>query len=266
MTSSPRISILIPSYNARTWIEETIESALRQSVSPHEIFVQDGGSTDGTVELLRGYPELRYASEPDRGQSDALNRALSRTTGDIIGWLNADDVYAPGALMRVEEAFRTQTSVDVVYGDFALIDQRGQRIRWYYVSEWDWRRFISHGCYIFSGATFFRRSVFDRFGMFDESLHYCMDLEFLLRLGSDVETFHIPEVLGSLRIHDLSKSGSVAYRFVSEAHRVRWRYSAASPALRGAAVISDVRQLAYLASRRFWLSRIWRSARSEKRL
>src|SRR5713101_2181320 len=119
MAPYPKISVVIPCFNARSTVEETLRSVLSQDAKAYEVIVQDGGSNDGTLEILHRYGgDISYVSEPDAGQSDALNRAIQRANGDIIGWLNADDIYTPGAFRLVADAFIQYPSADLVYGDF----------------------------------------------------------------------------------------------------------------------------------------------------
>ncbi len=265
--TDPKISVVMPCFNACATIAESLRSISSQEPKAYEVLAQDGQSNDGTLDILRYHDaEIDVVSEPDAGQTDALNRALRRATGDVIGWLNADDVYLPGAFRRVSDAFKQHPSADLVYGDFALIDGEGHRLRRYHVSAWDWERFLRRGYSVWSGATFFHRRVFERFGEFDPTLHYCMDLEYMLRIGRSIEAIPIPEVLGAFRIHNASKSGGIPFRFLREAHTVRRKYSRGSARLRVAALIADGSQLTYLCTRRIWLSRAWSTMRSEKRL
>jgi glycosyltransferase involved in cell wall biosynthesis len=262
----PRISIIMPCFNAAATVAETMTSVASQNV-PAEIVVQDGGSTDGTLEILRQFgSRISVESEKDSGQSNALNKALARATGDVVGWLNADDLYMPGALEHVLTFARKHPEVDVIYGDFVLIRSDGKQLRRYYVQDWNWDRFISHGCYVWSGATFYRRRVFEQYGGFNEQLQYCMDGDFIFRIAQSVNAAHIPYVLGAFRIHNNSKSGGTPFRFVREGFSVRWMHSGGSFRLRGYAVWAAFRSSLYLLTRRIWLSDTWSSIRSEKKL
>lgn len=262
----PLISVVIPCYNPGPFLQDALDSVLDQD-DEIEIVVQDGGSTDGTVELLQSYGEkIRFESEPDSGQSQALNRALSRASGEFIGWLNADDYYASGTFGVIRSAIDENPKAKLFFGDFAMVQEDGQQLRRYYVPALRWERLFSHGLYIWSGASFFHKELFQEYGGFDESLHYCMDLEFLLRVGKAVESVHIPQTLGCFRLHDASKSGGVPLKFVRESHRVYWRYGRNAPHLRLTASVAGFRRLLYLSTRSLWLSQRWSSMRSSKKL
>ena len=260
------ISVVMPSFNSGKYVRESIQSVLAQEQLALELIIQDGGSQDQTQAVVESFGDDRilFSSEPDAGQSDALNKALGRARGEWILWLNADDVLESDAFQRVSQALTGDA--DVVYGDFALIDGDGRRLRRYHVRDWEWRRIFSRGCYIFSGATFFRRSVFERFGRFDQTLRYCMDMEFLLRIGRSVEARHVPALIGSLRMHSDSKGGTSTRGFVQEAFQLRRQYARKSPALWPLATLATTRDVAYLLTRRLWLSRAWSAVRPEKEL
>lgn len=261
-----KISVVIPSFNAAKTIGEAIDSALSARYLV-EVIVQDGGSTDGTVEILQSYGDrIRYYSEPDSGQADALNRALRRSTGDIIGWLNADDYYASDTIDLVVKAAAEHPEADAYYGDFSLVDAGGKTIRDYRVSKWDGERFFLKGCYVWSGALFLRRRVFEEHGMYDEALHYCMDLDLLLRIGRHVRPFYIPSTLGYFRRHDASKSIGTPMNFVREGHAVQKRYTGGSPKLTLFTAVHDVQKFVYIALRGLRFSPLWSRVRQSKRL
>jgi glycosyltransferase involved in cell wall biosynthesis len=225
--SSPILSILIPSYNAGPFLREAIESALADSRV--ELIIQDALSDDETPQVLRQYENdtrVLMIREHDFGQSDALNRALSRATGNWIGWLNADDVYTKDSLQFVLEAIEAGAAdgFSVLYGDFQLIDHAGITLRKYRVSPWSWNRIFHRGCYVFSGATFIKREELERVGGLDTTLHYCMDLDLFLKLGPEVRSRKLQKTLGALRIHRGSKTYSRGRQFAREALRVRRRY------------------------------------------
>ncbi|HTS17797.1 MAG TPA: glycosyltransferase family 2 protein [Verrucomicrobiae bacterium] len=199
------ISIITPSYNQGRYIERTIRSVLDQGIAGMEYLVIDGGSNDETVPILRDFGDrVSWVSESDAGHSDAINKGIRRSTGAIIGWLNSDDVYYPGALQNVLEYFEEHPDVEVVYGDANHIDEHDQFIEKYPTETWDWNRLIET-CFISQPATFLRRSVVDRCGLLDVTLRQSMDYEYWIRLGkAGVRFAYLPRLLAATRLHDES--------------------------------------------------------------
>jgi len=227
--ASPRISVIIPSYNSGAFLREALTSALDQDPPPYEILVQDGGSTDDTLGILRAFGErVAWASAPDRGQSDALNKGLARATGDVVLWLNADDLLLPGAMAAASAAFASDTGLAFAYGDFDIIDGAGSLIRSYKSSPYSWDKVFAGGCYIFSGSIFVRRQTLVAIGGYDPSLHACMDFDLLLRLGSAGPSCHLGRTIAQLRRHGAAKSSTIGTVFLREGFRVRHRYAGRS--------------------------------------
>jgi glycosyltransferase involved in cell wall biosynthesis len=265
MSSTSTLSVLIPCYNAGDLLAAALDSVFNQDVSC-EILVQDGNSGEATQRVLQEYRQrIRAYSEPDEGQADALNKALRKCSGDVVGWLNADDLYSPQVFSKAINLFKIDPTLDVVYGDFSIIDAEGRQLRRYEVSTWDWHHFYTRGCTVFSGATFFRRSIFERFGVFRTDLHYCMDFEFLLRIARSVNVTHVPDVLGSLRVHGNSKSVSHPSRFLREAYAVRLEYGQHRFA-RPEAVYAGVRDFGVMLAQPLRFSRWWSVLRPRRGL
>lgn len=209
-----KISIVTPSFNQVDYLEEALWSVKNQEYPDVEHVVIDGGSSDGSKEMLLAYSarpgwnHLLWRSERDRGQSNALNKGFRWATGDVIGWLNSDDRYLPGCFVKLAKEFAANPRIDVLYGDYNWIDINGRIIQ--RRREIEFSPFILHFhrvLYIPTTATFFQRRVFDDGNYLDESLHYAMDYEFFLRLEQRGYRFaHIPQMLADFRCHQRSKS------------------------------------------------------------
>jgi glycosyltransferase involved in cell wall biosynthesis len=201
------VSVVTPSFRQGRFIERTIESVLSQEFPGSlEYFVMDGGSTDETVGILKRYGDrLQWVSEKDRGQAHAVNKGLARAQGDIIGWLNSDDVYYPNAVAAACLAFDRNPDVDVIYGRANHIAGDDSIIEPYPIEDWNFERLLST-CFICQPAVFIRRNVFTRFGGLNEKLHFCLDYEYWIRLGRQVKFLPIPEVLAGSRLHAETKT------------------------------------------------------------
>jgi len=185
----PLVSVLTPSYDQAPWLADNLESVRRQSYPEIEHVVMDGGSTDGTVELLEATQgRVRWTSEPDSGQSDAINKAFRESTGEIIGWLNSDDAYFDRHVVEnVVEYFRAHPEVDVLYGHAAQTTADGRLIQILWAPEFD-RDLLGAVDFIVQPATFVRRAVLSD-PMLDEEFHFAMDYELWIRLAENGARF-----------------------------------------------------------------------------
>jgi glycosyltransferase involved in cell wall biosynthesis len=203
---SALVSIVTPSLNQARYLREAIESVRAQTYEPIEHIVVDGGSTDGTLEILREYDGVRWTSEPDRGQSHALNKGFALATGEVLGWLNADDAYEPHAVEQGVAALQ-ESGAGLVYADVVRVNDGGvnpRRIRSRPV--WDFWTEVNAGCGIYSPSVFFTREALDAVGPLDESLHLTMDYDLWLRIGSRFGAQHVDAIWAVQRIHDGAKT------------------------------------------------------------
>ncbi len=213
-----RITVVTPSYNQAEYVGQTMRSVREQDHEDVEHIVVDGASTDGSLDIIRRHGDhATIISEPDRGQTDAINKGLRRATGEVVCWLNSDDYFLPGALSTVARYFADHPECLWLTGDCVIVDRDGrpiqQAIRWYKRAL----RMLPSPFYlgltnaITQPATFWRRSVHDRLGYLDESLHYTMDYDWWLRLNTLARPARLQRTLTAFRIHEESKGGS-AYR------------------------------------------------------
>jgi glycosyltransferase involved in cell wall biosynthesis len=201
----PLVSIVTPSLNMAPYIGEAIESVLAQDYPRIEYIVVDGGSSDGTADVLRRFQtRVRVISGPDRGAADAVNRGFAASSGSIFAFLSADDVYTPGAVSRAVEAF-SECDCAVVYGDGVWIDARGAEIGAYPTRDFD-RNSLEFECYICQPASFIRREAFESVGGLDPELHFTYDYDLWLRIARTWDLRRIPGVLAKSRMHPVNKT------------------------------------------------------------
>jgi glycosyltransferase involved in cell wall biosynthesis len=225
MTRDVTVSVVTPSYNQSQFIAETLSSVRRQSHDSVEHVVVDGGSTDGTVELLEARDEtIRWVSEDDDGQSDAINKGFDMSTGEIVGWLNSDDVYFDTTVLeRVVEYFE-QTDADVLYGDMALISAASEVLKLQLVPDFDYEKLLRY-CFIEQPSLFFRREVLEDERLNTE-LDYVMDYEFWLRLAQDYTFLHVSDVFSGDRNHANRKILNDRDRMQAEGREMTRRFGA----------------------------------------
>jgi glycosyltransferase involved in cell wall biosynthesis len=211
LSIAPKISIVTPSFNQSEFIERTLKSVLDQSYPNLEFYVQDGGSEDGTAEVLRRYADRLsgWVSCSDTGQSQAINFGFAKTSGEIMAWLNSDDILLPGALAYVAEYFVRHPEVDVVYGHRFLIDENDQDIgRWMMPPHDD--QILSWADFIPQETMFWRRRIWEKAGgKIDETLHFAIDWDLLLRFREAGARFaRVGRFLGGFRIHSQQKTSA----------------------------------------------------------
>ncbi len=207
----PRISIVVPSYNQGNFIDRTLRSIVSQNYPNLDLIVVDGGSSDGTVGVIRKYANhiQWWVSEADDGQANAINKGLSNATGDIFSWLNSDDCLMPGALFRVAEQFMASDETEVVYGHRVLINEAGQDVgKWIMPGH---RKFIlTYADFIPQETMFWRTALWQKVGGgLDESFHFAMDWELIRRfIDANAKFKLIPAFLGQFRMHESQKTNA----------------------------------------------------------
>jgi glycosyltransferase involved in cell wall biosynthesis len=212
--NQPLVSIITPSYNQGRFIEATIQSVLNQDYGNIEYIIIDGGSTDNTLEILRKYEDrLTWISEPDHGQSDAINKGFKRARGTILAWLNSDDVYEPGAIRAAVEYFKKHDDVALLYGEGDIIDEHGKKLRrfgatqpfdlWTLIYIWD---------YIMQPTTFFKREALQEVGYLDENLNWCMDWDLWIKIAKRFKVGYMDRVLASSREYADTKTSTGGWK------------------------------------------------------
>jgi glycosyltransferase involved in cell wall biosynthesis len=204
LAANPLVTIVTPCLNAERFLDETIRSVLEQDYPNIEYIVVDGGSVDGTLDILRKYG-LRWESAPDRGTADAVNRGFALGKGEILAFLNADDRYHPGAVSAAVRHLLENPDAAGVYGGAWWIDQNGARIAPYPVSDFD-RDLLERECFICQPSSFFRRQPFENIGGLDPDLHLTFDYEFWLRLTRTYPLRRIDAILADSRMHQTNKT------------------------------------------------------------
>jgi glycosyltransferase involved in cell wall biosynthesis len=234
--SWPKISIVTPSFNQGNYLEKTIRSVLLQGYPNLEYLIIDGGSTDQSVEVIKKYePWIDFwVSEKDRGQSHAINKGLAKTSGELLGWLNSDDYYLPGALFKVARAYLEDTSVGAIYGQGHVVDEKGAIVHipklvpvtkeslfgWCFGND-----FMQPSC-------LFTRKAWQESGSIDETLNFALDVEFWIRIADRFTFKRIPDVLSIALSHPLAKTTSMINRGYAEFAIVLMRHGAETYARR----------------------------------
>jgi glycosyltransferase involved in cell wall biosynthesis len=208
----PSLSIITPSYNQAEFIESTIRSVLDQGYDPLEYWILDGGSTDGTVAILERYKDrLRYVSQKDGGQAAAINDGFSRTSGEIVAWINSDDVYAPETFAAVADYFTSHPDIDWLYGRCPIIDRQGKLHRgWitqykeFWMRRYSYKRMLIEN-FLSQPAIFFRRRLLERVGSLDPGYHCAMDYDLWVRMGAVATPAFLDRELAYFRSYGINK-------------------------------------------------------------
>jgi len=211
----PKISVVTPNYNKGQFLEETIRSVLLQGYHNLEYFIIDGGSTDDSIEIIRKYEKwLTYwISEPDRGQSEAINKGWEMAKGEILAYLNSDDTYTPFAVQTAVDYLAQNPDISMVYGDCNIIDEHSQVTGRYGAQEFDLRKMVCGHYMIPQQAVFFRRQILDSVGYLDVNLYMAMDLDLWLRIGLEFRIKYISKLIANFRVCPGTKCVEEGYKF-----------------------------------------------------
>ena len=221
----PLVSIVTPSYNQVRYLESTICSVLEQGYPNIEYLIVDGGSTDGSVDIIRRYSDQLawWASEKDRGQTDAINKGFARAKGDFLAWLNSDDTYQPHAVAEAVEFLSGRPEVGLVYGDTNFIDENGRVIGRFPAAQTDYKR-LRHGyVHIPQQASFWRANLWHKVGPLDPSFFFAMDYDLWVRLAAQAPVQYTPRLWANFRLHTQGKTVAADDRCWPEMLKVHYR-------------------------------------------
>lgn len=227
-SGKPSVSIITPSLNQGKFIEKTILSVLSQDYPDIEYIIVDGGSTDNTLNILSKYNDrIKWISESDRGQADAVNKGISMARGEILGWLNSDDTYNPGAVRKAVDKFMSDQHLIMVYGDAFLIDKDDRIDGDYPTEEFSLRRLLD-SCFICQPAVFLKKEVTKTVGILDASLQTCMDYEYWIRVGNAFSADRIAyiggEYLANSRRYMENKTFTMRATVYEEGMKIQKKY------------------------------------------
>jgi glycosyltransferase involved in cell wall biosynthesis len=220
------VSIVTPSYNQAQYLEFTIRSVLAQRQADQDDFeieylVVDGGSQDGSLEIIHKHESelVWWVSEPDAGQAEAINKGLRRARGEVVAWLNSDDLYLPGAVAEAAQAMQKRPHLGMVYGDALAIDQNGQVLNRWSFPNWGLEDFMRFRI-ICQPAVFMRRSILEDSGYLDPSYHYMLDHKLWLEMGRRAPIQHVGSLWAAARSHPGAKNVAHAHEFSQETLRL----------------------------------------------
>lgn len=214
----PVVSIVTPSFNQAQYIEHAIQSVLAQDYPHIEYTIIDGGSTDNTLEIIKKYKDrVQWISELDNGQADAINKGFKMSHGEIVAWLNSDDMYCPGAIKTAVDYFLRHPGICMIYGDGYEIDERDMIIRKFpFTQNFDLRKLIYVSDYILQPTVFMRKDALWRLGLLDTSLNWCMDWDLWIKIGKKYKVAYIPFFFARSRLHSATKTASGGFKRLRE--------------------------------------------------
>ena len=225
MTEQPKVTIVTPSYNQAHFLEETMRSVLEQDYPNIEYIVIDGGSSDGSAEIIQKQEsQLAYwQSQKDKGQTDAINQGFARASGDILAWLNSDDILLPGAVTAAVKQLQAHPEVGMVYGDCLWINADGKKIGNFPAAQTDLKKLRRGYVHIPQQASFFWAELWKKVGPLDDSFYFAMDYDLWTRLAAEAPLLYVPELWAAFRLHGDAKSIAEDDRCWPEMLRVHYR-------------------------------------------
>jgi glycosyltransferase involved in cell wall biosynthesis len=208
ISNHPKVSIITPSYNQGQFLEASILSVLEQDYPNIEYIIVDGGSKDGSVDVIRKYQNRLawWVSEKDKGHADALNKGFSHATGEILAWLNSDDIYYPGAISEAVSVLMGHPQVGMVYGDADLIDDAGAPAGQFSSKQTSYRQMLRGSVHIPQATTFFRAGIWRQVGPLDLTLFYSFDYDLWVKIAKISEVLYVPKRWAKFRIHEAGKT------------------------------------------------------------
>jgi glycosyltransferase involved in cell wall biosynthesis len=226
----PKISIVIPSYNQEEFLERTILSVLNQNYPNLELIIIDGGSTDGSTEMIKKYEMFltHWVSEPDQGQASAIKKGFTKTTGEIMAWLNSDDMYLPGTLSAVAEVFGNDNTVDLVYGNGYHVDTEDTILGELRYTPFHFPTLL-YSATMMQAATFWKRNIYFNTGGINDSYRFSMDYDLLLRMTKNGTCKHLRRYLSCFRIHGNQKTHVIAHVGKEEHDLIRRSFLSSNP-------------------------------------
>ena len=214
MTEKLKISVITVSYNQGRFIEENIVSVLNQNYENFEHIIIDACSKDNTLDILKKYDHLKWTSEPDKGQSDGLNKGFRKATGDLIVWLNSDDVMCEGAFEVLNKFFTENPDKSVVTGNQVFINGNSEVVNIVKAEPFSYDRLLNtRYCSVMQNSTVFRKSVLDKVGLLDETSHYTMDLDLFIRIAKEYTSYIIDADIAKFRVWEESKTTTSQIKF-----------------------------------------------------
>lgn len=225
LTDLPLVSIVTPSFNQANFLEETILSVLSQDYPRIEYAIIDGGSSDGSLDIIRSYADRLawWVSEPDQGQTDAINKGFDRAGGEYFAWLNSDDTYLPGAVSQAVEYLNQHPQVGMVYGDANLVDESGAVIGRFPARQTDLQRLKRGYVHIPQQASFFRACLWQQVGPLDPSIYFAMDYDLWRRIAHLSMLKYLPQTWANFRLHATGKTTVADERCWPEMVRIHLR-------------------------------------------